>query len=88
MRELLSVNGVTVTNQIFRALIHTAGLDQLLCSPGCARMICYIDVQYPPTVVAENDEDEEDSESGCWYCEEINRNEFFGMIPQECSPVL
>jgi len=49
-------------------------------------MVCYIDVQYPPTIVAENDEYEENFEAGCWYSEEIKRYEFFGMILQERSP--
>jgi len=47
----------------------------------------HIDVQNPTTIIAENDEYIQDLEAGSWHSEEIERDEVFGMILQECSPV-
>ncbi len=51
-------------------------------------MVGYIEMQYPTTVIAENDEHKKDFETGGWDREKIERDEFFRMILQECSPVL
>ncbi len=71
LRKLLSINGVAITHEILRFFIHAAGLDQLLCSPGGGGMVDYIEMQYPATVVAENDEHKKDFEAGCWHREEV-----------------
>lgn len=54
--EYLSVNCIAVAEQIPRFFVHAAGLDQLLCSPGSGRMVGYIEMKDPTTVVAENDQ--------------------------------
>jgi len=71
LRKLLSVNGIAITEQILRFFIHAAGLDQLLCSPGSGWMVGHIEMQYPATVVAENDEHKKDFEAGRWNRKEI-----------------
>jgi hypothetical protein len=53
---LFSVNRISITEQILRRFVHTAGLDQLLRGPGGCWMVGYIEMQYPTTVIAENDE--------------------------------
>jgi hypothetical protein len=85
---LFSVYGIAITDQILRRFVHTAGLDQLLRCPGGCWMVGYIEMQYPTTVIAENDEHKKDFETGGWDREKIERDEFFRMILQECSPVL
>ena len=50
--KVLSIYGITVTDKILRLFIHAAGLDQLLCGPGGARMIGYVDMQYPRITVS------------------------------------
>jgi hypothetical protein len=37
-------------------------------------------VQYPPPIVAQNEQDKENPEGRSWNCEEIQRNGVFGMI--------
>ncbi len=71
LREFPSVDRITITKQILRAIIHSAGLDQLLCGPGGARMHSSVDMQYPATVVGEDDEYEKNLEVGRWYREEV-----------------
>ena len=56
LRKLISVNGIAVTEWILRFFIYAAGLGQLLCRPGGGGMAGYIEMQYPTTVIAENDE--------------------------------
>lgn len=73
---------------ILRLFVHTTGLDQLLRSPGGCWMVGHIEMQDPTTVIAEYDEHEKNFESGGWNREKVERDEFFGMILQECSPVL
>ena len=51
-------------------------------------MVGYIEMQDPTTVIAENDEHKKDFEAGRWHRKEVERDEFFGMILQECSPIL
>ncbi len=46
-------------------------------------MVGYIEMQYPTTVIAENDEHKKDFETGGWDREKIERDELFGMILQE-----
>ena len=83
-----AIYGIPVTDKISRLIIHSAGLDKLLCSPVSGWMVGDIEMQDPTTVVAENDEHKKDFETGCWNRKEIERDEFFGVILQECSPAL
>ena len=71
MGELPAVNGITITDQILRAFIHAAGLDQLLRGPGGGWMVGYFEKQDSATVVAENDEYKKDFECGCWNRKEV-----------------
>ena len=45
-------------------------------------------MQYPPPIVAQNEQDKEHPEGGCWQSEEIQRNDVFGMICQKRPPRL
>ena len=49
-------------------------------------MVGYIEMQYPTTVIAENDEHKKEFKTGGRDREKTERDEFFGMILQECSP--
>jgi hypothetical protein len=86
--KLFSVNGISVTNKVLRHYIHTASLDKLLRSPGSGRMVGYIEMQDPTTVVAENDEHKKNFKSRRGNRKEIKRDEFLGMILEESSPAL
>lgn len=55
LRELLSVNHIAIVEQVLRLLVHATSLNQLLRGPCSGRMLGYIDMQYPATVVAEDD---------------------------------
>jgi len=69
--ELLPVDGITITDQRLWCFVYAAGLDKLLCSPGSGRMIGYIQMQDPTTVITENDENKQDFEAGCSNRKEI-----------------
>jgi hypothetical protein len=51
-------------------------------------MLCGVNVQYTPPIVAQDDEYKKDPERGCGYGKEIKRNEFFGVVFKEGSPGL
>jgi hypothetical protein len=37
-------------------------------------------MQYPPPIVAQNDQDKKNPEGCSWYCEEIQCDDIFGMV--------
>jgi hypothetical protein len=69
--KFLSVNRIAITEQILWLFVHSAGLNQLLCSPGGGWMVGYIEMQDPTAVIAENDEHKKDPEAGCWNRKEV-----------------
>jgi hypothetical protein len=51
-------------------------------------MVGYIEMHYPASVITQNDQNKHDLEACSWDGKEIQRDEFFGVILQECSPVV
>ena len=84
----LSVNGVSISQQISRLLIQTARLYKLPCSPGRCRMFCDVEMQNPPPIVAQNDQHEKDSKGRGWNGEEIKCDDFFAMALEKRPPRL
>jgi hypothetical protein len=70
-REYLSVNSIAITDQILCVSIDATSLNQLLCSPGSGWMVGYIAMQYPATVITQNDQNKQDFEAGSWNGQKI-----------------
>ena len=51
-------------------------------------MFCDVEKQNPPPIVAQNDQDEKDSDGCGWHCEEIECDELIGVILKKCPPCL
>jgi hypothetical protein len=59
-----------------------------LCCPCRRRMLGDVEMDNPPAVVREQDENEEDSAGDGRYREEIDRNQRAHMIRQKGAPRL
>ena len=69
--EYCSVNRIAITDQMLWLLVHAAGLNQLLCSPGGGWMVGYIEMHYPASVITQNHQDKQDFEARSWNRQEI-----------------
>ena len=86
--KMFSVNGIPITQQISRCLIQPTSLLKLPRSPSRGRMRRHVDVKYPPPIVAQNDQDEENPEGCGRNCEEIECDNFLAVIVEKCPPGL
>ena len=86
--KCLPVDGISIAQQISRLLIRSARLQELPRFPSRCRMRRHVDVKHPPSIVAQNDQDEKDPECCGRNCEEIKCDNFFGMVLKKCPPRL
>jgi hypothetical protein len=57
--ELLSVDPITISQQIFRCCVEGKGFENLLRSPFGRGMSCHVKVDDTSPIMRENDEDEQ-----------------------------
>ena len=71
MNELVAEDAVAVTEKKAGRGIPGKGFSNLLSRPGCGRMLGDVEVEKTPSVMSEDDDDEQDSEARSWYGEEV-----------------
>ena len=86
--ELLSVDPITISQQIFRCCVERKGLEHLMRSPFSRRMSRDIKEKNASSIMRENDEDEEDFKPDRVDGEEVHRSELRYVIIEERSPRL
>src|SRR5438128_8506688 len=86
MRKSLSIDLVSVPNQIPGPLPQRARLEQLARRPFGSRMLRDIKMHQPTPAVGQYNEHEQDSKGRGRYREEIQRDEIRGVVLQECAP--
>src|SRR2546422_1681885 len=87
-RKSLSIDLVSVTDQMAWGLLQPARLDQLPPSPIRGRMFRDIKMHQPPPVVAQHHEHEQDPKGRRRHREEIQRDQILGVILQKRAPRL
>lgn len=88
MNELLPVFTIPITEQVLRGCIPRESIHDLLACPGGCRRFGHIDMNYLPSLLAYNKENEEYTESCGRNGEEIYGDDIFSVIRQECPPAL
>ena len=63
-------------------------MDNLLSGPECGWRIGHIEMNHLPSIVQKNKKYLEHTKCYRWNGEEINRDNFLGVVLQECSPGL
>jgi hypothetical protein len=86
--ERFPVDRVSIPDQIPRCLVRSAGLEQLAGRPGGRGMLGGIEVQDPPSVVAQDDLDEQHLERRRRKREEVQGYRLLGMIHEKRAPAL
>jgi hypothetical protein len=80
MPKWLTVDLVAVAEEISRGGLVRAGVHDLLGGPVGGGMLGDVEVDDPPAVVSQHDEDEEDAETSGRYGEEVDRHQIAGMV--------
>ena len=88
MAKLLAVNLVTIAQEIGGRGIVRERVHDLLGGPGGGGMRGDVEVDDPPTMVGEHDEDEEDAEASGRHGEEVDRNQVADVVAKERPPGL
>src|SRR5215472_266852 len=70
--ELLSVDAVTISQQISGRCVERKGFEHLLRRPFSGRMSRDVKVDNTPSVMGENDKDEQDFKPNRVHSEEVN----------------
>ncbi len=86
--ETVTVDPVSISNQVARRTVVGKGFDDLLSGPFCRWMFGHVEVYELATVVDQHHKDKQDSQPERWHCEEIHRDQVPDMIGQECLPRL
>src|SRR5580704_2569587 len=84
--NLDSIFAITVEDEKSRSRFKRKRLPQLLNDPQTRRVLRDVEVQDPPTVVAEHEEAVENSKGDRGNSEEIHRRDGFPMIAQKGEP--
>src|SRR5215813_9524090 len=69
--ELLSIDPITISQQIFRCCVEGKGLEHLLRGPFGRGMTCHVKVDDTSAIMREHDVDEQNFKPYCMYGEEI-----------------
>ena len=86
--EIVTVDAVSISNQIAWRAVFGKGFNDLLCSPFCRWMFGYVEMHESATVVDQHHEDKQDSQPERRHRKEIHRDEASDMVAQECLPRL
>ena len=80
MPELLTVDLVTIPEEIRWRGVVREGVHDLLGGPGGGGVLGHVEVDDAPAVVSEHDENKEDAQTRGWHGEEIYRDEVLDMM--------
>jgi hypothetical protein len=83
-----SIDRVAIPQQVPWHIIHTKRFEQLPGSPCGGGMLGDIEVQNPPSIVAQNDQYEQNPKGSSRDREEINGHKILGVIFKKCAPCL
>ena len=86
--ELRAIDVVTISEEVRRRGLVREGVHELLSSPGGSGMLGDVEVEDPPAVVSEHDEDEEDAEASGGHGEEVDRDQVAEVVGEERPPGL
>ena len=86
--EVLAVDAVTIAQEEPWSLIPGESIDDLLSRPGCSWIRGDAEMQDAPTLVGEDEEDEEDLIPHGRHDEEVNGHDVSDVILQEALPRL
>jgi hypothetical protein len=88
MAELLTVDPVTIPEEIGGRGLLREGFDKRLSRPGGGGLLGDVEVDDAPAVVSEQDEDEEDPEASGGYGEKVDRDQVADVVGEKCPPGL
>src|SRR5262249_55433347 len=88
MSELLTVDSVTITEEIGWCGVVWEGVDDLLGGPVGGGVLGHIEVDDPPAVVGEHDKHEEHPQARGGDREEVEGDQVANMIGEERPPGL
>jgi hypothetical protein len=86
--ELLTVDPVTITQEIALWGVVREGVDELLSSPGGGGMLGEIEVDDAAAVASERNENEEDAEASSRYGKEVDRDQVADVVGEKRPPSL
>jgi hypothetical protein len=81
-----SILGITIQYDELRSRSKWKCFSQLLDDPQACRMLCDVEVQNAPTIVADDEEAVEHTERNRWHSEEVHRRNRFPMVSKEGAP--
>ena len=84
----LTIDPVTITQEIGGRGLVREGVHDLLSGPGSSGMFGDVEVDDPPAVVSEHDEDEQDAKASGGHGEEVDGDQVPDMVSEECPPGL
>jgi hypothetical protein len=88
MPKSLTVDAVTVGEEVGRRGLVREGVDDLLRGPDGGGVLGNVEVDDPPAVVGEDNKDEEDAEASGGDGKEIDRDQVADVIREERPPGL
>jgi hypothetical protein len=83
-----SVDRVAIAEKVGWRGVVRERLHELLGRPGRGGMLGHVEVEDPPPMVGEHDENEEDAQVGGGHREEIGRDQVPDMVGEERAPGL
>jgi hypothetical protein len=84
--EMLAVDAVAITQQEAWCFIPGKGFDDLLSRPFRGWVGGHVEVQHTPTMVGEDEEDEQDLIPHGRDDEEVDRDDVLDVVLEECAP--
>jgi hypothetical protein len=88
MPKWRAVDAVAVAEEVGRRGLVREGVDQLLSGPDGGGVLGHVEVDDPPAVVSEHDENEEDAEASGGHRKEVNRDDVPDVVSEERPPGL
>jgi hypothetical protein len=86
--EQRTVDRIPIVQQVFRCIVQTNCLENLLRCPRCCWMLCRVGVEYSPSIMTKNHQHEQDTNSRCWESDKIDSDDIRCVILQEGTPRL
>lgn len=86
--NLLTKDGIPITNEILRHRIVRKCVNKLLADQFGGWMCGCVEVEHFPSIMSQNKEDVENEEGNCRYSKEIDGDKFPAMVFQERPPRL
>jgi hypothetical protein len=84
--DFQSILGITIQDDEPRSRSKWKCFSQLLDDPQACRMLCDVEVQDAPTIVADDEEAVEHTERNRWPGEDVHRRNRFPMVSKEGEP--